>query len=152
MTIIWKKSMENASLVWLQGSATCSDLYSLLSPVMIHWFVILELLKCQHNSCFNSSKKSNLPALAFQRLGTNVSEINFSPQKCSSSFIKNQQLHSVHFSGRFPYYLYILHSHVILDDQNDINVVTNRLQWHLPSYSLMSVHTHTMLINIWNSY
>lgn len=78
-----KKSMENASLVWLHGSATCSDLYSLLSPVMIHWFVILELLKCQCNSCFNSNKNSNLPALAFQRLGTNVSEINFSPQKRS---------------------------------------------------------------------
>jgi len=28
-------------------------LYSFLSPVMTHWFIILELLKCQWKSCCN---------------------------------------------------------------------------------------------------
>lgn len=34
-------------------------LYPFLSPVMIHWFVILKLLKRQCKSCCNSNKNSN---------------------------------------------------------------------------------------------
>lgn len=44
-------------------------LYPFLSPVMIHWFVILKLLKRQCKSCRNSNKNSNWLTLAFQRLG-----------------------------------------------------------------------------------